>query len=131
MAQAIVAPGERLIDDADAMAPATAHENPPATPLTPLTPDTKATKAMKFDLRAYTYDSQVQWVAARLYQGQTTNFRTPGGGFAPVYSAAEVPGQSVQASAGARCGDNGVDGAAQACANSANSAPGSSSTVCR
>ncbi len=27
----------------------------------------------------------MQWVAARLYQGQTTNFRTPGGGFAPVY----------------------------------------------
>jgi hypothetical protein len=24
-------------------------------------------------------------VAARLYQGQTTNFRTPGGGFAPVF----------------------------------------------
>ena len=22
--------------------------------------------------------------AARLYQGQTTNFRTPGGGFAPL-----------------------------------------------
>jgi len=27
----------------------------------------------------------MQWVAARLYRGQTTNFRTPGGGFAPVY----------------------------------------------
>jgi hypothetical protein len=24
-------------------------------------------------------------MAARLYQGQTTNFRTHGGGFAPVY----------------------------------------------
>jgi hypothetical protein len=24
-------------------------------------------------------------IAARLYQGQTTNFRTIGGGFAPVY----------------------------------------------
>jgi hypothetical protein len=24
-------------------------------------------------------------MAARLYQGQTTNFRTVGGGFAPVY----------------------------------------------
>lgn len=42
--------------------------------------------AMKFDLRAYAYDSQVQWLAARLYRGQTTNFRSPGGGFAPVYS---------------------------------------------
>ena len=40
---------------------------------------------LKFDLRDYTYDGSVQWVAARLYQGQTTNFRTPGGGFAPVY----------------------------------------------
>jgi hypothetical protein len=26
----------------------------------------------------------VQLIAARLWQGQTTNFRTPGGGFAPV-----------------------------------------------
>lgn len=43
-------------------------------------------RPMKFDLRAYAYDTQVQWVAARLYQGQTTNFRTAGGGFAPVYS---------------------------------------------
>jgi hypothetical protein len=47
----------------------------------------RATPALKFDLRAYAYDSQVQWLAARLYQGQTTNFRTPGGGFAPVYPA--------------------------------------------
>jgi hypothetical protein len=39
----------------------------------------------KFDLRNYVYDGAVQWIAARLYQGQTTNFRTPGGGFAPVY----------------------------------------------
>jgi hypothetical protein len=43
------------------------------------------TPALKFDLRDYAYDGAVQWVAARLYQGQTTNFRTPGGGFAPVY----------------------------------------------
>lgn len=40
---------------------------------------------LKFDVRAYAYDGIVQWLAARLYQGQTTNFRTPGGGFAPVY----------------------------------------------
>ncbi len=45
-----------------------------------------ADHSMKFDLRTYAYDRQVQWVAARLYQGQTTNFRTAGGGFAPVYS---------------------------------------------
>jgi hypothetical protein len=43
-------------------------------------------RPMKFDLRTYAYDTQVQWVAARLYQGQTTNFRTAGGGFAPVFS---------------------------------------------
>jgi hypothetical protein len=43
-------------------------------------------RPMKFDLRTYVYDSRVQWVAARLYQGQTTNFRTAGGGFAPVFS---------------------------------------------
>ena len=40
---------------------------------------------MKADLRAYVYQAQVQLLAARLYQGQTTNFRTPGGGFAPVF----------------------------------------------
>jgi hypothetical protein len=52
---------------------------------------------MKFDRRAYTYDGAVQWVAARLYQGQTTNFRTPGGGFAPVYSSADASGRSCHA----------------------------------
>ena len=40
--------------------------------------------ALKYDVRCYVYDGQVQLVSARLYQGQTTNFRTPGGGFAPV-----------------------------------------------
>jgi hypothetical protein len=40
---------------------------------------------MKADLRAYVYQAHVQLLAARLYQGQTTNFRTPGGGFAPVF----------------------------------------------
>lgn len=45
-------------------------------------------KPLKFDLRNYVYASEVQWVAARLYQGQTTNMRTEGGGFAPVYSLA-------------------------------------------
>lgn len=39
---------------------------------------------LKFDVRGYVYDGAIQLVAARLYQGQTTNFRTPGGGFAPV-----------------------------------------------
>ena len=40
---------------------------------------------LKMDLRNYVYRGEVQLVTARLYQGQTTNFRTPGGGFAPVY----------------------------------------------
>ncbi|MEW6313040.1 MAG: hypothetical protein AB1513_03170 [Pseudomonadota bacterium] len=40
---------------------------------------------LKLDVRVYTYDGAIQLVAARLYSGQTTNFRTPGGGFAPVF----------------------------------------------
>lgn len=42
------------------------------------------TVAMKADFRCYVYGGALQLVAARLYQGQTTNFRTPGGGFALV-----------------------------------------------
>ena len=61
VAQALVAPGERAVD-------------------------ASADKPLKFDLRQYVYDGHVQWSAARVYQGQTTNFRTPGGGFAPVYA---------------------------------------------
>ncbi len=60
VAQALVLPSERMID-VDGV-------------LTDL----------KFDIRAYTYDGQVQLLAARMYAGQTTNFRTQGGGFAPV-----------------------------------------------
>ena len=41
-------------------------------------------QAFKFDLRCYVYEGVVQLVVARLYQGQVTNFRTPGGGFAMV-----------------------------------------------
>ena len=66
VAQAIVTPGERRLG---------------ADP---------APQVMKFDLRAYAYGGEVQWVAARLYQGQTTNFRTPGGGFAPVFSTVDL-----------------------------------------
>ena len=69
VAQSIVLPGERMVDKRD-------------------------TKVMKFDLRAFVYDAAVQWVAARMYQGQTTNFRTPGGGFSPVYSTVDASGQS-------------------------------------
>ncbi len=62
IAQAIVTPGERVSGSAGQPA------------------------QLKFDLRNYAYDGVVQWIAARTYQGQTTNFRTPGGGFAPVCS---------------------------------------------
>lgn len=69
VAQALVAPGERVIG---------AQGEP---------------QSMKFDLRAYAYAGEVQWVAARIYQGQTTNFRQPGSGFAPVFSDVEPSGQ--------------------------------------
>lgn len=39
---------------------------------------------MKYDLRCYTYKDELQLVIARLYQGQTTNLKTTGGGFAIV-----------------------------------------------
>jgi hypothetical protein len=45
----------------------------------------EGSRAYKVDVRSYVYAGQLQQLAARLYQGQTTNFRTPGGGFAPVY----------------------------------------------
>jgi hypothetical protein len=59
VAQDLVAPGERRTGD--------------------------AATTFRFDVRNFAYDGRVQWLAARLYRGQTTNFRTPGGGFAPVY----------------------------------------------
>ena len=48
--------------------------------------DTQTATALKADVRNYAYAGAVTLVAARLYQGQTTNFRTPGGGFAPVFT---------------------------------------------
>ncbi|WP_333474492.1 hypothetical protein [Mesorhizobium qingshengii] len=60
VAQAFAAPGQRMIEIDGALSP------------------------RKMDVRLYTYDGKVLLAAARLYQGQTTNFRTPGGGFAPV-----------------------------------------------
>jgi len=61
VAQDLVAPGERMIE----------RDGTP--------------RPCKVDVRLYTYDGEVLLTAARLYQGQTTNFRTPGGGFAPVF----------------------------------------------
>ena len=71
VAQTLIPPGERMIESED------------------------TTYAMKFDLRAYVYAGEVQWIAARLYQGQTTNFRTPGGGFAPVFSTVDASGRTL------------------------------------
>ncbi|MHB8911651.1 MAG: hypothetical protein ACYC42_03185 [Lysobacter sp.] len=42
---------------------------------------------LKLDIRCYAYRGEVLLYAARMYQGQTTNFRTPGGGFAPVLTS--------------------------------------------
>ena len=42
-------------------------------------------EVFKVDVRCYVYAGRIQLMAARLYQGQTTNFRTAGGGFAPIY----------------------------------------------
>ena len=45
-----------------------------------------AVEKRKVDVRLFTYDGNLILTAARIYQGQTTNFRTPGGGFAPVFA---------------------------------------------
>ncbi len=55
----------------------------------------------KVDIRCYAYRGEVLLYAARMYRGQTTNFRTPGGGFAPVLTTthdrhAPVPEASRQ-----------------------------------
>lgn len=39
---------------------------------------------LKYDIRCYAYQDELQLIVARLYQGQTTNLRTAGGGFACV-----------------------------------------------
>jgi hypothetical protein len=48
--------------------------------LTPVDQD----RPMKTDLRLYAYRERVLGLTARLYHGQVTNLRTPGGGFARV-----------------------------------------------
>lgn len=58
-------------------------------------------EALKVDVRNYAYAGRVQSLAARLYQGQTTNMRTPGGGFAPVLTHALAGLQEKVALAGA------------------------------
>ena len=44
----------------------------------------------KVDIRCYAYGGEVLLYAARIYQGQTTNLRTPGGGFAPVLTGEDT-----------------------------------------
>jgi hypothetical protein len=61
VAQILAAPGERMV-----------------------CPEGAEPAPLKSDVRCYVYNGEIQLAAARLYQGQTTNFRTPGGGFAPV-----------------------------------------------
>jgi hypothetical protein len=46
---------------------------------------------LKVDIRCYAYRGKPLLFAARIYQGQTTNFRTPGGGFAPVLTLTGEP----------------------------------------
>lgn len=89
VAQAAMVPGERAISG---------HENP---------------AKLKFDLRVYAYNGASQWIAARVYQGQTTNFRTPEGGFAPVYSLAENLSEPTQPG----CESNMLDDAAGCSSN--------------
>lgn len=50
------------------------------------------TAEFKLDVRVYVYAGDIQLVAARLYAGQTTNFRKPGGGFAPVFVVSDEGG---------------------------------------
>jgi hypothetical protein len=62
---------------------------PPSTRAIPAFPDeadNEAPRELKLDIRHYVAQGQTAplLTAARLYQGQTTNFRTPGGGFAVV-----------------------------------------------
>jgi hypothetical protein len=45
---------------------------------------TSSSEALKVDVRMYAYAGDTKLVAARMYQGQATNMRTPGGGFATV-----------------------------------------------
>lgn len=60
-------------------------------------PDPQVQTALKFDVRAYAYAGKVQLLSARMYSGQTTNFRTQGGGFAPVVVVAPETAERYRA----------------------------------
>ena len=72
--------------------------------------DEHGTPVLKVDLRNYVYDGEVLLVAARLYQGQTTNFRTPGGGFAPVFYPTEAGTCGADLTRGTACGPDSRNG---------------------
>jgi glutathione synthase/RimK-type ligase-like ATP-grasp enzyme len=62
VAQALVPPGERLLVTDGAM------------------------RTLKVDIRCYVYRGEIQLLGARMYRGQTTNFRTDGGGLTAVFT---------------------------------------------
>jgi hypothetical protein len=41
-------------------------------------------RTMKFDVRAYAYRDEILLLGARVYEGQVTNLRSPGGGFSAI-----------------------------------------------
>jgi hypothetical protein len=41
-------------------------------------------RTMKFDVRAYAYRDEILLLGARIYHGQVTNLRSPGGGFSAI-----------------------------------------------
>ncbi|WP_449192894.1 hypothetical protein [Thauera sp.] len=47
-------------------------------------------QSLKADVRCFASEAGVLLFAARLYQGQTTNMRTPGGGFAAVLTSSRI-----------------------------------------
>jgi hypothetical protein len=60
------------------------YVQPPELDIKVLRDGTLVIEKMKCDIRCYAYQGKLQIVMARLYQGQTTNLRTTGGGFTVV-----------------------------------------------
>lgn len=50
-------------------------------------PGDDAAVTLKLDVRCYVYRGEIQLLGARMYRGQTTNFRTASGGLAAVFTA--------------------------------------------
>jgi len=47
-------------------------------------------QSLKLDVRCVTYKGEIQQLSARLYEGQTTNLRTEGGGLATVFATPDT-----------------------------------------